>query len=708
MRIARTGTLFMALTLCALVPCWLVAAQPARSQDIVSEPMPPVDAQPPAAGAPAEPAPASPALIDPILQFPPPGSTVLGEPPARGEVLPWASPQGPPATIEWRVKNPFRLFSDPKDTGVHRDVHEQLTAAEKLEPILSAERRLMQIYRNGWARDMVANTCWRPERNRYGPCPDGEDYINPAEHIIVARLGGRDLSQDVCTWVVTPYGEASEARTFLEPCAEAVDLSIPYPKGARVTVQKSGAPDAIVETDIAVQDVFIAGMGDSFAAGEGNPDRPTEFSRTRDVSYGSAPDGSALDGYPARTGDWQDIGDGKFLDAGPRWMSQACHRSLYSYQARVALQLAVENPHRAVTFVSFACAGAEVTAGLLLRYKGTEWAPDQPDKPQISAVARAQCGRTEAPEKSYQNTYSLNGKLPDLENITLATCPRGKARRIDLLLLSVGGNDVGFARLVANTILANEGTLRALSGWMGQVQTAEELIAAIPNLELRYKALNRAIHLHLQMPWTESDRIILTAYPMMAVQDTSGGVCPDGQTGMNVFPEFQLSQTKAAAGEKASERLNTMMRRVAKEFSWSFVERHRPEFAGHGICSGLDGTAINLGDETRIPRKTAGGWQPFNPGDFQAYTSRQRWFRTPNDAYMTGNYHIATNIVKTVMSLQQWEYFQLVLASTYSGAFHPSSEGQAVMADATLVRARTVLDRYAARDRIRLTGRGDQ
>jgi hypothetical protein len=494
----------------------------------------------------------------------------------------------------------------------------------------------------------------------------------------------------------------------LKPCAEPVDLAIPFPKGARVSAISSASPQPVAEADIAVHDVFIAGMGDSFAAGEGNPDRPTEFSRTRSASYGTAPDDTPLDGYPARQGDWEEVGDVAFLDTGPRWMSQACHRSLYSYQTRVALQLALEDPHRAVTFVSFACAGAEVTSGLLLQYKGTEWAPDQPDKPQLSAVARAQCGETPAPEKSYLNTYSLNGQLPMLENITLATCPRGKGRRIDLLLLSIGGNDVGFARVVANTILGNESTLRTLSGWMGQVQTAEELVKALPELEQRYKALNRAIHLHLAMPWTESDRIILTAYPLMAVQDQGGDVCPDGQTGMNVFPEFRLSQQRATGAEKASERLNELMRKISKSFSWTFIERHRPEFSGHGICAGADGTALHLGDETRIPRLVNGTWQPFNPGDYQAYTSRQRWFRTPNDAYMTGHYHIATKIVKSVMQFQSWEYFQLVLASTYSGAFHPTSEGQAVMADATLARARTVLNRYAARDRLRVTGRADR
>ena len=92
-------------------------------------------------------------------------------------------------------------------------------------------------------------------------------------------------------------------------------------------------------------------MGDSFASGEGNPDVPVRFSPERTTDYGIAPNDAPLTGYPARIGDWQDIGDKKFIEENARWQDQACHRSLYSHQLRAALQLAVEDPHRAVTFV---------------------------------------------------------------------------------------------------------------------------------------------------------------------------------------------------------------------------------------------------------------------------------------------------------------------------------------------------------------------
>jgi len=600
------------------------------------------------------------------------------------------------AEIIWRVENPFRLFTDPALTELHRDVYEQLTDAEKLEPILSAEHRLMQRSVDGWARDAYGETCWDPEHALYASCDSENGYVNPSSHRVLAEITQPELNEGDCEWTVSAPGESDQHVTV--GCGGEAALDIPYPRGAHVTVSANGV--LVGEADIGVEDLLIVAIGDSVGSGEGNPDQPAQFSRERAVNYGVDPGGVQLAGYPARLGNWRDIGDRAFLAAGPRWLSQACHRSLYAYSTRVAIQLAIENPHRAITYANFACAGAEIVYGLMISYRGTEWAPDQPDKPQISAVARLQCGATLPSETSYGPTYTENGLIPDLENIVLATCPREKIRPIDLLMVSVGGNDVGFARLVANTVLANRGTLHKLGGWMGEVETPAEMVALLPTLEVRYKALNRALHNHLLIPWNQSDRIVLTAYPVMTLEDNGRDTCPAGQFGMTVFPEFTLDGDLSKADEEAGDRLNRTMRAVAKTYGWSYVERHRSEFAGHGICAGSDAGPDAAGDpaeEANIPRLVDGTWKPYNPADFRPYAPRRRWYRTPNDAFMTGNYHIASAVLKSVLKFQAIEWFQLVLASTYSGAFHPTSEGQAVIADAVLERARDVLAKYERR-----------
>jgi hypothetical protein len=103
----------------------------------------------------------------------------------------------------------------------------------------------------------------------------------------------------------------------------------------------------------------------------------------------------------------------------------------------------------------------------------------------------------------------------------------------------------------------------------------------------------------------------------------------------------------------------------------------------------------------RLPRKAEDGWRPYNPADFRAYASRQRWFRTPNDAFMTANFHVASTLLLKVLKLNALSWFQLVLAATYSGAFHPTAEGQAAIADAVVDKARSVLKKYAAPERSR-------
>ena len=146
----------------------------------------------------------------------------------------------------------------------------------------------------------------------------------------------------------------------------------------------------------------------------------------------------------------------------------------------------------------------------------------------------------------------------------LRKCDAERARKIDLLFLSVGGNDVGFARLVANAVLADQSILRKLGGWFGQVHGFAEASTQLDALDDRLKSVNRALHNLLHVPWPESDRIILTGYPPMALLDDGKTVCPDGQAGMTVMPEFSLSEAKAREGSVAAERLNDIMRESAQ------------------------------------------------------------------------------------------------------------------------------------------------
>jgi len=601
--------------------------------------------------------------------------------------------------IVWQVENPFRFFLDPADTQVHRATWESLTEAERHHPVQSAERALGDRHPDGWSMFTFAKTCWDPIGNRYR-CKERPDYINPKRHMVLVRIEGLDDAQTVdCTWSTSPQGQGRSPRTKVVtlPCDTPVQLAVPYPTGAWIAVDIGGLQ--VAEVAARVTDLFIVGMGDSFASGEGNPDVPVRFSPDRTTDYGLGANKTRLTGYPARVGDWKKIGDEKFIEENARWQDQACHRSLYSYQLRAALQLAIEDPHRAVTYVGFACSGAETTFGLFLDYKGNEWVPHPPDLPQISAVAEAQCGNKGA-ARNYDlpEAYHINGRIPELKGgLVLKKCDAKEARKIDLLLLSIGGNDVGFSRLVANAVLDDKSILRKLGGWFGQVHGFAEASSQLDALDDRLKSVNRALHYILHIPWPESDRIIFTAYPPMALLDDGKSVCPDGQAGMTVLSEFSLSEAKAREGSVAAERLNAIMKESAHQHSWTFADQHRATFRGRGLCAGYSDAPWTMADELRVPRKINGTWEPFNPSQWRPYAPRQRLFRTPNDAYMTGNFHVEEDYLQKVLKNQGYGWVQLLLASVYSGAFHPSAEGQAAMADAVVEQARAVLGKYEKR-----------
>ncbi|MFN0220038.1 MAG: hypothetical protein ACKVP4_14640, partial [Hyphomicrobium sp.] len=338
-----------------------------------------------------------------------------------------ASADGP--VVKWRVENPFRLFTDPADTEVHRATYRALGPAERATPVLAAEHALQRRHDDGWAATMFRKTCWKGSENRF-ECPDYDDYMNPTEHAVIAGIAGvEDAANLTCTWLTGPKGGLPLGDPVSQPCNEPAKFEILYPDGAMVRVEIGGLQ--VAQTEVKVRDLLIVAAGDSFGSGEGNPDVPVRFSRDRTSDYGKSLLSATLSGFPARMGDWKQIGDKTFIGENARWSDQACHRSLYSHQFRAALELAVEDPHRAVTFVGLACSGAEVTFGLFLRYKGNEWVPNPPVLSQISAIAEAQCGNKDTEPLDLPEAYHINDAIPELKGgLVLRKCPQKSARKI--------------------------------------------------------------------------------------------------------------------------------------------------------------------------------------------------------------------------------------------------------------------------------------
>jgi lysophospholipase L1-like esterase len=145
-------------------------------------------------------------------------------------------------------------------------------------------------------------------------------------------------------------------------------------------------------------------------------------------------------------------GDPPF-DFGPGYFPGPCYRSAASGPSQAAVMLERDDPHTSVTFLSVACDGAEVQKGLL----GVETTRD---------------GTAIAP--------------PQLEQVRQIV---GASRPIDALLVSVGGNDVGFASVIESCARSScermvrrqvPGRLRALG------EAYRELVPAIAGLAPRH------------------------------------------------------------------------------------------------------------------------------------------------------------------------------------------------------------------------------
>src|SRR5262245_16296760 len=181
-----------------------------------------------------------------------------------------AEPRGGILRIEWEVKNRFRLFRNEADFQRH-------VAAARGNGVLTAERRLArESDGRGWARDTVERLCLDRAGRLTEFCDrDGERevYLAPRDHRIGVTLGGMLPANEGCAWSFDD-GEG-QPRQVKAPCNEEVKLHVRY---GRVTVASvdivlvDGTAQRLV-SEIQVRDALIAGMGDSIAAGEGNPDR---------------------------------------------------------------------------------------------------------------------------------------------------------------------------------------------------------------------------------------------------------------------------------------------------------------------------------------------------------------------------------------------------------------------------------------------------
>jgi lysophospholipase L1-like esterase len=615
-----------------------------------------------------------------------PPAAALGAPAIPGAPATQSAPDGA-MQISWEVRNRFRLFKEERDFLLHAD-------GGRGRSILATEQALaLQSDGRGWARNTVNRLCIDLLGRVSEPCTRDsvkESYLTPTEHPVTIRLTGQVPVGATCAWTLDD-GDGPTQSTF--DCAEPVNFRARYgrPTVATVDVSSADAPVRLT-TEIAVRDIFIAGLGDSIASGEGNPDRPialadegfcfrsylgmayTQYYRPSRAGYKGGRACEAPDSLQV----WQ--------RQSALWFNSACHRSLYSYQTRTALALAVQYPHIAVTYLPLACTGATIADGLF----GSQQARECP------------------PIKSGANcSGKVSAQLTELREALTAAKRRQPDRRLDLVLLSIGANDINFSGLVADVIVENatERVLFRRSGVMGSVDDSRS--AMTRDLPRGFAKLREA----LKPLVGDMSRVVYVSYanPTLAA---GGTPCPGGPAGFDIHPSFNAQpQRLAHVSNYVQNEFLPQLKALAlcqggilcrdpAADRMTFVDAHQSAFAGHGFCARaptdpeFDQACFSAKGESFDPDIVTAASQPMlcgrSAGEYRAYLPRARWIRDANDSYfaaMTYPGGLPASSQPSDIHDATWG----ILSAVYGGAVHPSAEGHAAMADAAMPAAASAL-----------------
>jgi lysophospholipase L1-like esterase len=627
--------------------------------------------------------------------------------------------------IEWQVVNRFRLFRDPQFFRMHENAwrqyllhvdqrnmeQDQRDSFVARTSVLGSEHVLNDRYiafsnilrKNfdwrGWAAKGQDMLCYDADKRNYSGCGGIDTYLNPDSHPIelwLSSTGGATLPpQASCEWRIG-------GRLVAEaPCAERVSgpkVALPYPGGAELSVNVVGEQPIIV--DAAVRDLLIAGLGDSFASGEGNPDSPIEFGDSK--RYRNF--------YPLRKRNDSSGSAG--------WSDQLCHRSLYGQQLRAALQIAVENPQASVTFLDYSCSGAGIDDGILGPQAYVERIADSDRSAQPSARPVSGSARD---SQLYRLLRELCREKLAIDNDHLV-CPGNQFRRsLDFVFLSIGGNDIGFANIVAWASLRDNAS-SSIAEFIGATVTAKDFAQRMRDiLPQAYARLAAAFEAAL--PLTSSSdgvfdpsRIMLTAYPDL-VTNQNGEICeaaPDeggdedryaANQSLDMFSSWLTARpARLKSVREQFSILYKRMRDLAGDHGWTFAGHVYADkmFEGHGFCAQDIRRISDPAEALMIPcygkaeRDTQtcqpsfsakeGNWRPYNPSKQNyPYALRQRWVRTFNDAYMVVNQKVTDKTGRIN------EKASAAVFSETTGALHPSAEGHAAMADGLMLSIRPIL-----------------
>jgi hypothetical protein len=276
-------------------------------------------------------------------------------------------------------------------------------------------------------------------------------------------------------------------------------------------------------------------LGDSIASGEGNPSAPTEW-------YG-----------PIKTKD-------------AVWPNTECHRTPNAGSQRAMNNYELAHPKESVTFVNLGCSGAKILHVLQARLGGQAYEGAEPD------------GTPQEPQ------------LDQVEGLTTRS-----GRRPEMVYLSAGANDFGFAGIATECLaMSANTTLPRCAQLDATVAAGDTLLVGAPKAAVdsregwagsRYAALGQA--------FTEAgignDRVAISHYPDPTHKD-DGTFCTAilDDTPLAVAGHRIHAADVAWAGDPTSGPVAVLNRDVsaaAGRNGWKLVPGILTDFGTHGYCA---------------------------------------------------------------------------------------------------------------------------
>ncbi|MFK8399932.1 hypothetical protein M2D07_015610 [Pseudomonas sp. BGr12] len=625
--------------------------------------------------------------------------------------------------ITWSVENGFPVIRGAKAFQKFKDEWKPGMSAEGFIATQDADK-LRQLL------PKTPETLWNPATGLY----DKGAMFN-RKHTIIAKASGTPPGAD-CVWFTDgkQYGKAS-------PCSDSFPISLNESVNIELSVKPVGGDEG--STNVFIRTYTILAFGDSFSSGESNPDRPAVGSGAvltkLNKGSGILRAGGYADGHFTQNADWWDT---------------TCHRSLLSWQSMYAMKMAINDPHRVVRFASFSCSGAEIYDGffraqmnppatdisdrvsvwsyrdgsnyreLISRIPGEE--PEQVklkhptlNRSQLNAAIHLLCPETPKPRGGQFVRRKQDIELGNRHyygKVEFDQCQK-RMQPVDEVLMSFGGNDVGFSGVVKYSLVPKEVYSSNWSdssnwakaaygryydngkqGWLNLLRMHLKVIspkdganAARNQLDKLYSDLALSLDKDLGVP-RERVKAMLYPNPLQTPLPKAcgyrldmGNVALTEQVVADSFyapgfrdraKYFKFYITNADAKSTEDEFIFPLRAIQAKEITanhWVQIDS-QPAFKGrslcsvsvecedNGVCSESDRFAWTKKDGEKDPSLTP--IESFSK--WNAYGTRGRSLRTGND---------------TLMSQARFDKNGNIIEDWGNGSVHPDAKSHALIAD---------------------------